>query len=48
MSKDEIDEIEEEVHHTLDGLNLAPELIEVMRALWLQLLDTERQKQQLH
>jgi hypothetical protein len=39
MAKDEIDEIEDEVHQTLDGLNLDPDLIETMRALWLQLLE---------
>lgn len=48
MTKDEFDEIEEEVYQTLDGLNLAPELIEMMRAFWIQLLEMERPKQQVH
>ena len=48
MTKDEFDEIEEEVHQTLDGLKLAPELIEMMRAFWIELLEMERQTQQIH
>lgn len=45
---DDLDEFEEEMHETLDALELAPELVEMMRALWLCQINTERQARRMH
>jgi hypothetical protein len=41
---DEIDDMEAEMHQVLDQLNCDPELIELMRELWVQHLDLQRQE----
>lgn len=48
MSKDELDSFEDQMHQTLDNLNLDPESVEMMRALWLQLIEAERRALNFH
>lgn len=45
---DEFDKMEEEMHQILDQMCLEPSLIETMRLLWLQQLEADRQRQDLH
>jgi hypothetical protein len=48
MSKDEIDEIEAETHRTLERLDLDPDLVAMMAALWAQQFEMERRTLELH
>jgi hypothetical protein len=45
---DDMDAMEEEMHRMIDELNLSSALAEAMRQLWLQQLEDERRKRQMH
>lgn len=45
---DDLDDLEEQMHEILDALELEPELVEMMRALWLCQINMERQARRMH